>query len=90
MANTPAASLLRLALQAVFRPGDPVGLLSLLKHPLLSLGLERTGVRHAAEIVELVACAAVPAVPTRRRSQTFSRLGSRALATADRPSGSHA
>ncbi|TIQ23757.1 MAG: double-strand break repair protein AddB [Mesorhizobium sp.] len=53
--NTPAAGLLRLALQAAFRPGDPVALLSLLKHPLLSLGLERTSVRHAAEIVELVA-----------------------------------
>ncbi|UVK39439.1 double-strand break repair protein AddB [Mesorhizobium sp. AR10] len=55
LANTPAASLLRLALQATFRPGDPVGLLSLLKHPLLALGLERARVRHAAEIVELVA-----------------------------------
>jgi ATP-dependent helicase/nuclease subunit B len=55
LANTPAASLLRLALEAVFRPGDPVGLLSLLKHPLLGLGLERTDVRHAAELVELVA-----------------------------------
>ncbi|AZN97446.1 double-strand break repair protein AddB [Mesorhizobium sp. M9A.F.Ca.ET.002.03.1.2] len=55
LANTPAASLLRLALQAAFRPGDPVALLSLLKHPLLGLGLERAGVRHAAEIVELVA-----------------------------------
>ncbi|WP_421915016.1 double-strand break repair protein AddB [Mesorhizobium sp.] len=55
LANTPAASLLRLALQAVFRPGDPVGLLSLLKHPLLGLGLERTTVRQAAGIIELVA-----------------------------------
>lgn len=55
LANTPAASLLRLTLQAVFRPGDPVGLLALLKHPLLGLGLERTGVRHAAELIELVA-----------------------------------
>ncbi|TIP24461.1 MAG: double-strand break repair protein AddB, partial [Mesorhizobium sp.] len=53
--NTPAAVLLRLALQAAFRPGDPVALLSLLKHPLLGLGMERTSVRHAAEIVELVA-----------------------------------
>ncbi|MER8485114.1 double-strand break repair protein AddB [Mesorhizobium sp. M1322] len=53
--NTPAAGLLRLALQAAFRPGDPVALLSLLKHPLLGLGLERASVRHAAEIVELVA-----------------------------------
>lgn len=53
--NTPAAGLLRLALQVAFRPGDPVALLSLLKHPLLGLGLKRTSVRHAAEIVELVA-----------------------------------
>src|SRR4029077_9535394 len=29
--------------------------LSLLKHPLIGLGLERASVRHAAEIVELVA-----------------------------------
>ncbi len=55
LANTPAASLMRLMLQAVFRPGDPVGLLSLLKHPLLELGLERANVRHAAGVVELVA-----------------------------------
>ncbi|MGY2993220.1 double-strand break repair protein AddB [Mesorhizobium sp. URHB0026] len=55
LSNTPAASLLRLALEAVFRPGDPVALLSLLKHPLLGLGLERVNVRHAAELVELVA-----------------------------------
>ncbi|RWD02903.1 MAG: double-strand break repair protein AddB [Mesorhizobium sp.] len=55
LTNTPAATLLRLALQAVFRPGDPVALLSLLKHPLLGLGLDRTSVRPAAEIVELVA-----------------------------------
>ncbi|QIA20659.1 double-strand break repair protein AddB [Mesorhizobium sp. AA22] len=53
--NTPAAGLLRLALQVAFRPGDPVALLSLLKHPLLGLGLKRTSVRHAAKIVELVA-----------------------------------
>lgn len=55
LASMPAASLLRLALQAAFRPGDPVGLLSLLKHPLLGLGLERASVRHAAELIELVA-----------------------------------
>ncbi|MER9327768.1 double-strand break repair protein AddB [Mesorhizobium sp. M0488] len=55
LANTPAASLLRLALEAVFRPGDPVSLLSLLKHPLLGLGLERASVRGAAELTELVA-----------------------------------
>jgi ATP-dependent helicase/nuclease subunit B len=55
LANTPAAALLRLMLEAVFRPGDPVPVVSLLKHPLLSLGLPRATVRHAAETVELVA-----------------------------------
>lgn len=55
LVNTPAASLLRLALQAAFRPGDPVGLLSLLKHPLLGLGLERHALRKTAELIELVA-----------------------------------
>jgi ATP-dependent helicase/nuclease subunit B len=55
LANTPVASLLRLALQVVFRPGDPIALLSLLKHPLLGLGLERANVRRAAELIELVA-----------------------------------
>lgn len=55
LANTPPGALLRLMLQAAFRPGDPVSVLSLLKHPLLSLGLGRATVRHAAETIELVA-----------------------------------
>ena len=55
MANTPPAALLRLMLEAVFRPGDPVAVVALLKHPLLTLGLERARVRHAAETIELVA-----------------------------------
>jgi ATP-dependent helicase/nuclease subunit B len=55
LAETPPAGLLRLLLDAVFHPGDPVALLSLLKHPLLALGLERAQVRHAAETIELVA-----------------------------------
>jgi ATP-dependent helicase/nuclease subunit B len=55
LAETPAATLLKLLLEAVFHPGDPVALLSLLKHPLLSLGIERAQVRHGAETVELVA-----------------------------------
>ena len=42
-------------LEAVFRPGDPVAVVALLKHPLLMLGLERWRVRHAAETIELVA-----------------------------------
>ena len=55
LANTPPAALLRLMLEAVFRPGDPVAVVALLKHPLLTLGLERARVRHAAETIELVA-----------------------------------
>lgn len=55
LAGTPPATLLSLALEAAFRPGDPVAILSLLKHPLLTLGMERPAVRHAAETVELVA-----------------------------------
>jgi len=54
LAGTSPATLLSLALEAAFRPGDPVAILSLVKHPLLSLGLERPTVRHAAETIELV------------------------------------
>jgi ATP-dependent helicase/nuclease subunit B len=52
--NTAPAALAGLMLQAVFRPGDPVAVLALLKHPLLGLGLERAAVRGAAEAIELV------------------------------------
>jgi ATP-dependent helicase/nuclease subunit B len=55
LANTAPGALLRLLAQAAFRSGDPVALLSLLKHPLLSLGLERQAVRAAVETIELVA-----------------------------------
>jgi len=52
---TSPATLLTLLVQTVFEPGDPVAVLALLKHPLLSLGMERAAVRHAAETIELVA-----------------------------------
>lgn len=55
LASTPPATLFRLMLSAVLVPGDPVPLLALLKHPLLSLGLERPRVRRAIETIELVA-----------------------------------
>lgn len=55
LGNTPPAMLLRLMVRAVFDPGDPVAILSLLKHPLLRLGLPRADLRSAAEIIELVA-----------------------------------
>lgn len=53
--ETQPATLMRLALETVFNPGDPVALLALLKHPLTRLGLERSVVRQAAETIELVA-----------------------------------
>jgi ATP-dependent helicase/nuclease subunit B len=53
--QTPAAILLRLLVECIFRPGDPVILLSLLKHPLLAFGMERSNVRSAAETIDLVA-----------------------------------
>ncbi|HVV92016.1 MAG TPA: double-strand break repair protein AddB, partial [Hyphomicrobiales bacterium] len=55
LAQTPPAILLSPMVEAVMRPGDPVAILSFLKQPLLSLGIERAIVRRAAETVELVA-----------------------------------
>lgn len=55
LGQTPAAGLLRLAIDVALRPGDPVALLALLKHPLLTVGRERPVVRRAAGHVELLA-----------------------------------
>ena len=53
--NTPPAVLLRLLVETALRPGDPVPVVALLKHPLLTLGMDRADVRRAAETIELVA-----------------------------------
>ena len=55
LAQAAAARFFMLAIRCVLSPGDPVALLSLIKHPMLRLGLGRAMVRHAAETVELVA-----------------------------------
>ncbi|MGE3364358.1 MAG: double-strand break repair protein AddB [Rhizobiaceae bacterium] len=55
LASTPPAALLLLMARAIAEPGDPVTLLSLIKHPLVRLGLDRAAARSAAEIIELVA-----------------------------------
>ena len=55
LADSPPAAMLRLLVECVMRPGDPVAVLSLLKQPLLRAGLERGRVRRAAEAIELVA-----------------------------------
>jgi len=53
--NTPPSVLLRLLVETALRPGDPVPVVALLKHPLLTLGMDRAEVRRAAETIELVA-----------------------------------
>ncbi|MCF3639931.1 double-strand break repair protein AddB [Rhizobium sp. TRM95111] len=51
---TPQGELLRLLLEATLRPGDPVPLAGLLKHPLLRLGLPADAVQRGARAVELL------------------------------------
>lgn len=63
LAMTPPATLLRLLLEATMRPGDPLAILALLKHPLLHVGLDRQSVRGAAEWIELIALRAGTARP---------------------------
>ncbi len=55
LADTPPAVLMQLALAAALRPGDPVTLLALIKHPLLCLGGPRAAIRSAVEVIDLVA-----------------------------------
>ncbi len=52
--RTPPGALLTLVLECVFRPGDPVALLSLIKHPLLRLGMKRERLQPIVEKLELV------------------------------------
>lgn len=52
---TPPTALLRLLVECVMRPGDPVSILSFLKQPLLRAGLERSRIRRAVEAIELAA-----------------------------------
>lgn len=55
LSESAPAALLRLILECVFNPGDPVALLSLLKHPLTRLGYKRSELRGLAETFELFA-----------------------------------
>ena len=53
LTGTPPAELLLMLAECAARPGDPVRLLSVLKHPLLHLGFERAWLRETAEYFEL-------------------------------------
>ena len=55
LSATPQGTLLQLLLEATLQPGDPVAITSLLKHPLMRLGMERETLREAAEALELIA-----------------------------------
>ena len=52
---TPQGGLVRLLLEAVLRPGDPVPIVSLLKHPLARFGLPGEEMQAAATALELLA-----------------------------------
>lgn len=47
------ATLMTTLVEAALTPGDPVPIMSLIKHPMLSLGIERNIVRHASELIDL-------------------------------------
>lgn len=53
--STAQGTLTRLLLEATLRPGDPVALVALLKHPLARFGLPAEKMREAAAALELLA-----------------------------------
>lgn len=55
LSATPQGTLIQLLLEATLRPGDPVAITALLKHPLIRLGIDRDTLRNAAEALELLA-----------------------------------
>lgn len=55
LAATPQGTLLLLLLEAALRPGDPVAIVGLLKHPLARFGLTREALTDAVAALELLA-----------------------------------
>ncbi|MCZ7446661.1 double-strand break repair protein AddB [Agrobacterium rhizogenes] len=55
LSATPQAGLTQLALEAILRPGDPVPIISLLKHPLARFGLSDDAFTKASKALELIA-----------------------------------
>lgn len=55
LAATAAGAIVRLLLEAALRPGDPVPLVALLKHPLARFGETSEDVRRAADALEVLA-----------------------------------
>jgi ATP-dependent helicase/nuclease subunit B len=55
LSATPQGSLIQLLLEATLRPGDPVAIAALLKHPLARLGLDRDVLEQSIAALELLA-----------------------------------
>lgn len=55
LSGTPQGTVTQLLLEATLRPGDPVAIVGLLKHPLLRLGLPSGDLRTAVEALEVLA-----------------------------------
>ncbi|MBZ9792742.1 double-strand break repair protein AddB [Rhizobium sp. 3T7] len=55
LSATPQGTLLQLLLEATLRPGDPVAIVGLLKHPLAHFGMERSALVEAVTALELLA-----------------------------------
>ncbi|RDJ09837.1 double-strand break repair protein AddB [Rhizobium grahamii] len=55
LSATSQGTLLQLLLEATLRPGDPVAIVGLLKHPLARFGLERSTLVEAVAALELLA-----------------------------------
>jgi len=54
LTQTPQVALIRLMLSCIFKPGDPVAFLALLKHPLAHLSMKRQKLRQRVEQFELL------------------------------------
>lgn len=55
LSATPQGSLLQLLLEATLRPGDPVAIVSLLKHPLARFGLDAHALQAGVNALEILA-----------------------------------
>ncbi|CZT33594.1 double-strand break repair protein AddB [Rhizobium sp. 9140] len=55
LASTPHGTLVRLMLDVALRPGDPVAITTLIKHPLAHFGMPPERFRPAATLLELLA-----------------------------------
>ncbi|WP_377299076.1 double-strand break repair protein AddB [Rhizobium sp. SGZ-381] len=55
LSATPQGTLLALTLEAILRPGDPVAITALIKHPLAAFGLGPDQRKRAGEALELLA-----------------------------------